>query len=116
MVANGALLTTQVESGTLALSAYAVAEKDGSTSVVLVNKDRTRSGSVTLNLGASFTSFTVTALTGPSLDSATGELLEGAPIAVDGSFSPPAPAEVAMSGSTLEVLVAPASAVLLRAR
>jgi hypothetical protein len=114
MAANGGLLETQVTSGGLAVSAYAVAATDGSTAVVLLNKDRTTTANVTVGLGATYTHASLTVLTGPSLDSPTGELLQGAPIAADGSWSPPTPPTIPVNGSTLTLTVGASSAVLVR--
>jgi len=112
MAANGALLATQVDAGGLALSAYAVADADGATVVVLVNKDRGKNADVTVDLGAEYTRAT---LTGASLDSPTGELLQGAAILMDGSGNPPAPTPAPVSGHTVSLNVGASSAVLLRA-
>jgi hypothetical protein len=82
--------------------------------VVLVNKDRTTSVNVTVNLGATFTRATLTPLTGPSLDSTTGEMLGGAPVWADGTWSPPAPATVPTSGAKLALTVTASSAMLVQ--
>lgn len=112
----GSLLTTTVTANGVAISAYAVAADSGATNLVLVNKDRTQTASVSVDLGASATSATLTTLSGPSLDSPTGTLLNGAPIAADGSWAPGSAPTQSVSGATLKLSVAPASAVLVSLR
>jgi hypothetical protein len=116
MAAPGRILPAIVDAGSLALSAYAVAVDDGSTVLVLVNKDRTQSAQVTAALGTAASSATLTLLTGPSLDSPTGTMLDGATIGADGSWKGQAPTTLSLQGSTLTLAVAPASAVLARIR
>ncbi|HTP27729.1 MAG TPA: glycoside hydrolase family 44 protein [Anaeromyxobacteraceae bacterium] len=115
MAASGTLLATQVDAGGLALSAYAVAASDGSTAVLLVNKDRSKNADMTVDLGAAYTRATLTPLTGPSLDSPTGELLQGAPISADGSWNPTATATVSVRGHLVAFAVPASSAALVRA-
>jgi hypothetical protein len=112
--APGNLLTTAVTANGLALSAYAVAADDGSTVLLLVNKDRTHAAAITASLGSAATSATLTVLTGTSLDSPKGTLLNGAAIGTDGSWAPVTTPSVAVAGSTLTLTVSPASAVLAR--
>ena len=103
-------------SGSLAFSAYAVAADDGSTVLVLVNKDRTLAAQVTTTLATSATTATLTRLTGPSLDSPAGALLNGAPIGADGTWAGQTPEKISVQGHTLTLSLAPASAVLARIR
>jgi hypothetical protein len=116
MAATGRLIPTQVASGTLALTAYAVEGLDGSMAIFLVNKDRTRTATVKVQLGASFMAAALTPLTGPSLDSPTGQLLQGSSIAADGTWNPVRPAVVTVSNSELVVTVGSASALLAIAK
>ena len=116
MAAPGRVLPTTVSAGTLAFSAYAVAADDGSTVLVLVNKDRAQTATVTTGLGTTATSASLTVLTGTSLDSPTGTLLNGAPIGADGSWSPQSSANVGVVNSSLTLTVPPATAVLARIR
>ena len=108
----GNLLGTTVTAGGLSFSAYAVAADAGGTTLVLVNKDPGQAAQVTVDLGTSATSAVLTVLTGAGLNSPTGTLLNGAPLAADGSWTPGASASGTVSGSTLTLSVAPASAVL----
>ncbi|WLT31901.1 hypothetical protein [Geothrix sp. PMB-07] len=112
----GALLPATVAANGLAVSAYAVAADSGSTNLVIVNKDRTQAASVTASLGASASTASLTTLSGPSLDSPTGILLNGAPIGADGSWAPASTSSQPVTGTTLKLLVAPASAVLVSLR
>lgn len=116
MAAPGRILTTMVSAGTLSFSAYAVAADDGTTALVLVNKDRAQTATVTTGLGVSATSANLTVLTGTSLDSPTGTLLNGAAIGADGSWSPQPSVNVGVVNSSLILTVPPATAVLARIR
>ena len=116
MAAPGRVLPTTVSAGTIAFSAYAVAADDGSTVLVLVNKDRTQTANVTAGLGASATSASLTVLSGTSLDSPTGTLLNGAAIGTDGSWSPQPSVTASVVNSSLTLTVPPATAVLARIR
>jgi hypothetical protein len=116
MVAHGNMLTVTVATGGLSFTAYAVAADDGSTVLVLVNKDRTQTAKVTASLGANASSVSLTVLTGTSLESPTGTLLNGASIGADGSWTPLSTPTVAVNGATLTLSISPASAVLARIR
>jgi hypothetical protein len=116
--ADGDLLSTSTStsSGDLPLSTWAVARSDGATALVLVNRDRTRSAEVSADLGVTISSATVTSLTGPSVDATTGQLLQGSPIAADGSFAPAPAPTVTASGMVVRLTVAAGSAALVLAR
>jgi hypothetical protein len=116
MAADGALRPTTVMPTGLSLSAYAVDASDGTTALVLVNKDAAQPVEATLEIGRALTSATALALTGPSLASTKGQLLGGATVAPDGSWHPAAPRSLPVTGERVVVEIAPASALLLRAK
>jgi len=76
---------------------------------------QSRSSGGTVGLGAAYTRAALVAPTGPSLDSPTGDLLQGAPISADGTWNPPAATAVAVNGPTVSLNVGASSAVLARA-
>jgi hypothetical protein len=115
MAAHGALRTTTTMPTGLAFTAHAVDATDGSTAIVLVNKDAAQTLHVTLDLRRPVVSATALTLTAPSLESTAGQLLGGAPIRVDGSWNAPPPPSLPASGHDVTVDVAPASAVLVTA-
>ena len=112
----GPMFDVQVTVAKVALSAYAVGVADGSTSVVLVNKDRTTTVQATVDLGQTASTAQVLRLTGPALESTSGVTLAGAPVTALGAWAPGALPAVPVAGSTLEIDVQAASAVLIHAR
>jgi hypothetical protein len=87
---GGTLLATQVANGPATFSAYAVAEKDGSTDLILVNKDPDNSFTASVTPMSSFTQASALTLTARSLSSTSGITLGGASVLHDGSWSPTA--------------------------
>jgi hypothetical protein len=110
----GNLDATSVAGGS-PLLAHAVAASDGSTRVVLVNESATTDVDATVDLGKAATSATLTRLAGPSLEATSGVTLAGNPISPSGAWNPGPLPSVPVTGSTLEVDVPAASAVLVRA-
>ncbi|HXA46026.1 MAG TPA: hypothetical protein VNW52_00240 [Burkholderiaceae bacterium] len=108
----------------LLMSAYAVAGKDGSQYVMILNKDQNTTAQVTLQLNASASQATATvlasSLTGtatPSLQRGDSITLNGAPIDTGGGWNPAAPPTYPVTnGNMVSLNVGPASAVLLKAR
>jgi hypothetical protein len=113
---NGKVLATTTSAGGLNFSTYAVASSDGSTSVVLVNKDTAKGVMASVNVGAPVASASAIYLMAPSLDATTGVTLAGAAIAPTGAWNPNPPYAISAMGSVVEVLVPPASAALVHAR
>jgi hypothetical protein len=111
----GTLHTTTVQAGGLALTAYSVAHADGSTAVVLVNKDPTTTAQLSVDVGASVTSATAVYLQGASLTAKTGVTVGGVAVSPSGAWSPNAPWTLPVAGHVLTVNVPQASAVLVQA-
>jgi len=111
-IPSGAMYRTTVRSR-LPLSAYAIAGSDGTTYVAIVNKDASTTAAATIALGASATRAQPLVLAGAGLSATSGTTLGGAGVANDGTWSPLAAQPIAVSGSSLTVNVAPASALLL---
>ncbi len=112
-IAPGPLYAVNV-STSLLLTAYAVAGNDGATYVAIVNKDATNTAVTAIQLGAPASRAVPLVLAGTGLNATTGTTLGGAPVGNDGSWVPAPAAPVPVSGSTLNVYVPPASAVLLK--
>jgi hypothetical protein len=110
---QGSVYTTTGSLTTPNFSAYAVGASGATTSVVLSNKDATTTVRATVDVGAALTSAQATRLSGPSLSATSGVTLGGVAIEADGGFTPNAPETLAIAGSTFEVYVPPASAVLV---
>ncbi len=111
-----ALATTAVASN-LDFTAYAIARKDGATSVVLDNKDAANGVRATVDVGTAVASASAIYLQGPapaSLTATSGITLAGAGITPEGQWERNPPYALSTSGSTVSVLVPPASAALVR--
>ena len=113
---TGTLFDVQATVANVALSAYAIGAADGSTSVVLVNKDRTTSVKATVDLGRPAAMAEVIRLEGPALEATSGVTLAGAPVTPMGTWTPGPLPMVAIAGSMFDIDVPAASAVLVRAR
>lgn len=112
MMGHGRLLNAAISPSSLALSAYAVASATG-TRIMLVNKEPERAVDVVILPGNRITTARLTTLAAPALDSVSDVTLNGAPIRPDGSWVPgPSPPAAVRHGS-VELRVAPASAVLV---
>jgi len=113
MAANGNLLGTTVDASGLSFSTYAVQSSGGQLALLFVNKDATHTAQVTtVDLNMTATAATLTVLTGPTLESTSGEELNGAAIGSDGSWAPQSSATQPVSNGVLRISVSPASAVL----
>jgi hypothetical protein len=71
---------------------------------------------LSVQFGTKATTATFVTLTGPSLGSTTGELLNGAAIQADGTWAPLTPPALTLTSGALQVPVAAGSAVLLTAQ
>jgi hypothetical protein len=116
LAGTGTLYDAKVTVANVTLSGYAVGAADGSTSLVLVNKDRTRGVQATVDLGKSATRALVTRLAGPALESTSGVTLAGAPITPMGTWTPGPLPVLPVAGSMLDIVVPAASAVLVHAQ
>jgi hypothetical protein len=115
LAADGDLLKTSVSAQQSTLSAYAVASNNGTTYVVLNNKDSANAVETTIRFMQPVTSAEATILTAPSLTSGVGTTLGGAVIDKDGAWSSPQTEHVSISGGNAVITVAPGSAVFINA-
>jgi hypothetical protein len=113
--ATGNLITTTLAPASTSLYAYAVTDGSG-TSIVLVNTSATTASNVNVAFNGSVSSASFVALTGPNLNATTGQLLNGAAIAADGTWTPLAGPALPITGGTLQVPVPAGSALLLIAK
>jgi hypothetical protein len=111
----GNMLSTKATVGSLNFSAYTITPADGSTNVVLVNKDATNGANVSINVGAAVTRATAVYLQAPSLTSTTGVTFAGSGVSPSGVWSPNAPYTLPTSGNTVTIVVPPAMAVVVHA-
>ncbi|AXC11865.1 TsaC protein (YrdC domain) required for threonylcarbamoyladenosine t(6)A37 modification in tRNA [Acidisarcina polymorpha] len=115
MAADGTLLKTSVSAQQGVFSAYAVSGNNGSTYVVLSNKDSANAVEASINFMQPMASATSTVLTAPSLTSTSGTTLGGSPINPDGSWSPTKIEPVAVSNRTATVTIPAGSAAFIEA-
>jgi len=120
LAGQGTLYSTQVSAGSLNVSAYAVQTSAG-WSVVVVNKDPTENLQLTVQLPQSASSATLMVMTqatsgatGPSLEATSGVSIQGAPVNLDGTFSPSASYQLTTGGSDVPCYVPALSAVLIQ--
>jgi hypothetical protein len=112
---TGNMLATTAAAGALNFSGYTISQADGSTNVVLVNKDATNGVNATVDIGAAVTEADGTYLQAPSLTSTTGVTFAGAGVTPAGSWNPNPPFALTATGNSVRVLVPPASAVIVHA-
>jgi hypothetical protein len=119
---TGPLYATRASAGSLDFTAYAVGQGDGSTRIVLVNKDASATIRATVDAGKAVTSADVMRLEGPELDAASqleatsGVTLGGAGIDANGQWSPAPNTLLSTSGQTVMLDVPPQSAALVHAQ
>jgi hypothetical protein len=105
--ANGA------DGGALNFTAYAVASADGTTNVVLVNKDTVTSVTATVQAGKTVASAAAIYLQAPALDALDGVTLAGTAISDAGAWTPGQAIGLAPAGEAATVVVPAASAVVV---
>jgi hypothetical protein len=115
MAANATTLTADVLGQQGTLSAYALAGDDGSTRVILNNKDSANAVQTTIQFMQPVASGTSTLLSAPSVTSTTGVTLGGAPIELDGTWNSPTAEPLTTSGTQATITVPPGSAVFIDA-
>ncbi len=107
---GGKLMTTDVAPAYETLSAYAIEQPNGSTAVILSNKNPYSSVTVAVKPLTTFSQAYTLLLTAPSLTSTSGFTLGGSPINIDGSWTPTHYPAVPVVGDQAVVTVPPGSA------
>ena len=98
---TGKVLATMASAMNLNFTGYALGQADGSTNVVLVNKDATSAVSASVNVGAPVAGASAIYLMGASLTATTGVTLAGAGISAAGAWSPNPPYALPSTGSVV---------------
>ncbi len=111
----GDMVAATASTGSVSLSAYAIAQADGSTNVVLVNKDAMTDVNVSLDMGAAVASSCAEYLQGSAL-TATTATLGGASVSATGAWTPQPPVALTSSGNVITVLVPAGAAALVHAK
>jgi hypothetical protein len=112
----GPLLESAVKVTSVNFTAYAVGQSDGSTNVVLVNKDNTDGVATDIAIGKSATAAYAVFLEGPSVLATTGVTFAGAAISQSGQWNPSPAWTVPITDQAISIVVPPASAVLIHVR
>ena len=113
---TGDVLQTRTTGGTANFTAYTIAPLDGSTSVLLVNKDATNGVNASVDIGEAPVAARALFLRAPSLTALSGVTLGEVGITAGGAWTPRAAYSLPIDGNVVTVVVPPASAVLVRAR
>jgi hypothetical protein len=118
LAGQGDLLKTTFSVANFNATIYAVRAPSGGINVVIVNKEAFQSLNITINCGRGINGAQLIVLEGPSLSATTGENLQGATVASDGSIVLTAPltayAPANISSSFVRCYVPAISAVLLQ--
>lgn len=109
---TGDMFAASASTGSVSLSAYAIAQADGSLNVVLVNKDAMTDVNVSLDTGAMVAGSCALYLQGSAL-AATTVTLAGASVSPTGAWTPNPPYTLTASGNVVTVLVPAGSAALV---
>jgi hypothetical protein len=113
--AQGLPLKSSVDADkSIIVSAWGVKRDDGGLNAILINKDDSRSMSMKLTIGVDVDRFDPLWLRGPELSATSGQTLGGVAIGSDGSWAPQPQAPLIAGGGRLDVVLPPASAILLR--
>jgi hypothetical protein len=116
MAANGTVLSTETTVSTINFTSYAIAQTDGSTMVLLNNKDKINSAYTSITLNQSASTAVLTTLTGTDLNSTSGYTLNGTTVSNEGLWNTGTPNKVGVStNGTLTIVVPPMSAILVHA-
>jgi hypothetical protein len=110
---TGTVLATAVQVSQVNFTGYAVSRPDGSTNVVLVNKDTAQTVDASVDAGKAVTEAEAIFLEGPSILATSGVTLAGAGISSAGEWNPKPAWTLPVSGHVVTVAVSPASAVLI---
>jgi hypothetical protein len=113
---TGNLLAATADASGHNFTAYAVALADGSTNVVLNNKDTASAVQASINIGKMASAASGVFLEGPSLLATSGVTFAGAPISALGAWVPAPAWTLPVTGSIVSIRVPPASAALVHVR
>ncbi len=121
LAGQGSLLSTQLSAASLNVTSYAVSNSEGGLSLIVVNKDATQNLDLSIALPAAMTSATLQTMTQlsagastPSLTALSGVTIQGAPVDLDGTFTPSTAYDLTVTGEQLSCYVPTLSAVLIQ--
>jgi hypothetical protein len=115
LAGQGTLLQTTLSTSNFNATIYAVLSNSDITSIVIVNKEVYQSLRLTIDCGRTVIEAELFQMQGPSLSATTGQTLQGATVAANGSITLGTPyAPVNISDSTVTCYVPAISAVLLQ--
>jgi hypothetical protein len=114
LAGEGLLRESSLSAGDLEVTAYALERADQSLSLVVVNKEATRSLSLSIECGGAVQAATLLALTGPAADAPSGVRIQGAAVGNEGRFTPQAAYALPHAGSLVHCYVGALSAALIR--
>ena len=109
----GPVLATAVQVSGVNFTGYAVSAPDGSTNIVLVNKDTGNAVDASVDTGKTVGGALAVYLAGPSILATSGVTLAGASISPAGQWTPEPAWTLPFTGHVVTVPVPPASAVLV---
>jgi hypothetical protein len=113
---TGPMFPTSVAvSNALNVTAYSIGHTDGSTSIVIVNKDSVNGLNASVDLGMAVSSASADYLEGPSLSATTGVTFAGAGVSPAALWQPRPPYALSAEGNVVMVAVPPITAVLVHA-
>jgi hypothetical protein len=115
LAAPGDVVATSVDAANLNFVAHAV-RNGGATDIVLINKEATTGVAVTIDCGAPVTTASRLFLEAPSLTATTGVMLAGDGISVDGAWTPRPATALSANGTSVTLVVPPASITLVHVR
>jgi hypothetical protein len=116
LAGTGDVLSTTAKAGSLNFTAYSVRATDGSTNVVIVNKDPMSNVQASVDLGASVGTASAVYLQGASLTATDGVTLAGGGISPAGAWTPSPAWALPVAGQVVTATVPAGSAVLIHAR
>jgi hypothetical protein len=121
LAGQGALYQTEVSAGGLNVTAYAIKNQVGGTSLVVINKEPTQNLQLTVSLPQSANAASLVALTQLPAGGATESLaatssmtIQNGTVASNGNFNPSAAYNLSASGSQLTCYVPAFSAILVQ--
>jgi hypothetical protein len=113
---GGPMLATTINvPGNLNVTAYSVAPGDGSTNIIIVNKESTNGVEASVNVGRSVATALAVFLKGPSLLALSGVTFAGAGISPAGGWTPMPSWTLPVASDVVSIVVPPASAVVVHA-
>jgi len=113
---TGDVLATMAKASDLNFTAYAISLADGSTNVVLDNKDTANAVQASINIGKAASAASGVFLDGPSLLATSGVTFAGESISPLGAWIPAPAWTLPVMGNVVSILVPPASGALVHVR